>query len=288
MRIHPPGPKVAAMPCRRLVLIPLAMLLAALVLSAGAGAATLHSFESSVGLGPAGDANGTIGPANEYPSTIEVEGLAGTVTAVTAEVIDVGSGRAEDIDMALENPDGEVTMLMSDACGHEAGGLANDDIKFDDDAPIFLSQIACASNQRLIVKPTNYFNFGEGDDMSAEEGPQGPYVNTMAALTGGEPDGEWNLYVLDDHAEVVGFGIAGWRLSLAVEPPPPPAPTPVAGPPAPVAAAPAVPVAAPASTPVQPTATKTGRRAKALARCKKKKTAKARLACRRAARKLPA
>lgn len=275
------------MTSRPSTVIPLLLLLAALALPAGAAAATVHSFDNSDVLFPAGDANATFGAANKYPSTIEVEGLDGTVTGVTAEVIALGSGRPEDIDMVLENPDGEVTMLMSDACGHPVAGMLNDDIKFDDAAPIFLSQIDCAGNQRMTVKPTNYFNFGEGDEMSLEGGPQGPYLNTMAALTGGEPEGEWNLYVLDDHDEVVGFEVAGWRLSLAVEPPAPPTSI---GPPPPVtvAAVAAVPVAAvPAVAPAQPKATRTGKRAKAFAHCKKKQAGKARRACRRAARKLP-
>jgi hypothetical protein len=271
---------------RRSLPFALLALIAALVVPAGAPAATLHSFENPAVLFPAGDLNATFGPANHYPSTIEVEGLAGTVTEVTAEVLRVSSGRSQDIDMALEDPDGDVTMLMSDACGE--GGIASDDIRFDDAAPTFLSQLACASNQRLTAKPTNYFNFGEGDELGLEEGPEGPYLNTMAALAGGEPDGEWNLYALDDHEGVVGFEIAGWRLSLAVEPPPP---APPATPTPPVTTSPATPPAAivtpPAPIPPAPAATKTGKRAKALARCKKKKAGKARRACRKAARKLP-
>jgi hypothetical protein len=53
------------------------------------------------------------GPATHYPSTIEVAGVAGAVTKVTATVLDFGSSSPDDIDMALVGPNGAQVMLMS-------------------------------------------------------------------------------------------------------------------------------------------------------------------------------
>lgn len=256
---------------------------------AAAPAATVHSFANAQDLLPAGDANGTIGPANHYPSSIAVAGLDGTVIGAKAELIDLESGRAEDIDMALEGPNGAVTMLMSDACGDH--GVSHVDWTFEDAAPSFLSQLSCAG-AGTDFKPTNYFEEGRGDDLSADGGPEGPYLNSLVALTGGTPDGNWNLYAIDDSAGVVGFGIGGWELVLEVEPPPPPPPAPPAEPPAPPVGPVMAPAGAPivtAAIPVAPVrvAAKTGKRAKALKRCKAKKSNEARRGCRRAAKKLP-
>jgi hypothetical protein len=266
------------------LLIPAALAAALLALPAAAPAAAVHSFVNTDDLFPSGNANGLVGPANEYPSTIEVTGVEGTVTKVTADIVGLHSGRPEDIDMALENPDGEVTMLMSDACGGETHGFSGNDWTFDDAAPTFLSQLGCMTEQTASFKPTNFGDPAD-DDLSVKGGPEGPYGNTLAALAGGEPDGEWNLYVVDDTEDIIGFTINAWVLKLEVEPPPPVTPTP----PAPiVVTAPVLPTAAlPAPATPAPAAAKTGKRAKALARCKTKKTHKARQACKQRARKLP-
>ena len=100
-----------------------------------AGAETFNFF-STDGLGPTEGA-GTVGPANVYPSSIDVEGLTGTVTKVTATAIGFASGRPDDVDMLLVGPEGDLVMLMSDACG-EAQGFVNNTWTFDDAAPTLL------------------------------------------------------------------------------------------------------------------------------------------------------
>ncbi|OJU85252.1 MAG: hypothetical protein BGO11_18520 [Solirubrobacterales bacterium 70-9] len=237
---------------------------------------------------PTGDANGLFGPATHYPSTITVAGVPGTVTKVTATVIDLGSSSPDDIDMALVGPDGAQVMLMSDACGVSPSRFEEVTLTFDDAAPSFLSDNGpCASGQVSTFKPSNYEN-PELDDFSKEGGgPPPPYTNALSALAGGSPDGDWKLYVLDDNAAAIGFTFVGWALNLEVEPPPAPAPTietvTVPGPsttvptPSPSPSKP-VPRAAPA---------KTGKRAAALAKCKAKKTKGQRAKCRQKARQLP-
>lgn len=63
-------------------------------------------------------------------------------------------------------------------------------------------------------------NSTEPDDLGLNGGPQPPYVNNLAALAGGSPNGSWDLFVLDDNsAGFVGFEInSGWALTLEVDP----------------------------------------------------------------------
>jgi hypothetical protein len=260
---------------RRLLLLPAALLLLALA-PAGAQAET-RTFLNSQDLFPSGNVNGTFGPAGVYPSTITVAGLTGTVTKATVTILGLASGSPADIDMAIVGPNGQQVMLMSDACGGEGHSLSADDWTFDDTAPTFLSQLACSSGQDASFKPTNYFEESPVDDLSVKGGPAGPYLNSLTAFAGADPNGAWNLFVLDDNAAVIGFVIDGWALNLEVEPPP------VAAPvfPAPVVMAPVVPVVPPAA------AKPTGKRAAALVKCKTKKTKKARKKCRRHAQTLP-
>ena len=247
-----------------------AALLVVALAPAAAGAAT-HNFFNPVGLGPSGGA-GTIGPATSFPSSTFVSGLSGGVTKVTVTLLRFGAGRPDDVDALLVSPEGEQVILMSDACGDgELQSTNNNFWTFDDDAPAMLpNEGPCASDQAASFKPSNYTgNSPEPDLFPAGGGIAPPYANQLAAFDGETPNEPWDLYVNDDREGVVGFEISGWLLTLEVEPP--------AGPPAP-----------PAGSPTPPAAKSlTGKRARALAKCKSKPTKKARKRCRARARKLP-
>jgi hypothetical protein len=227
--------------------------------------------------------------------SIDVTEAPGTVKRATVTLIGLSSVNGGDIDMVIDGPDEAEVMLMSDACGDPESGFRANNWTFDDAAPTFLSKVSCGSEEQASFKPTNYFEESAPDDLSGESGPEGPYRNALSFFEGSPADGEWNLFLLDDHEGFVGFKTSGWSLTLEIEPPPAPesgpSPTPVPTTPAPVAPPPAglAPVQPPpVPAPVQPPAAKTGKRAAALKRCKTKKTGKARRVCRRSANKLPA
>lgn len=210
----------------------LAVALAVLVaLPTGAQAATT-TFANVQGLGPS-EAGGTAGPATAYPSSIPVSGVSGTVTDVNVTIL--GMWASADMDMVLRGPNGQQVMLMSDACAQ--GTSPRGDWIFDDSAPGFVSKAGpCSpsSPTQSSFLPTNYLaqpdaadNSTEPDDLSvAAGGPAPPYVNSLAVLAGGSPNGSWDLFVLDDNsASLVGFSInSGWALTLEVEPTPEPTP----------------------------------------------------------------
>lgn len=255
-----------------------AVLLAAALAPVGARAET-RTFSKTDILGPRSVA-GTFGPANHYPSSIDVTGAPGTVKKATVTLLGLSSANGGDLDMVIEGPNGAEVMLMSDACGDPESSYRPNNWTFDDAAPTFLSKLSCGSEEQASFKPTNYFEESKPDDLSGEGGPEGPYRNALAFFEGSPADGEWNLFLFDDHEGFVGFRTSGWSLTLEIEPPPAAAPVPSPIP------APVLPVAAPVA-PVAPTAVKTGKRAAALAKCKTKKTGKARRQCRRKAHKLP-
>ena len=256
---------------RRGLSVAAAALLVVALAPAAASAATYNFFNTD-GLGPSGGA-GNYGPANNFPSSTTVAGMTGTVSKVTVTLLDLASGSPDDLDALLVGPEGQQVLLISDACGGLGQGLANDYWTFDDDAAAKLPNAGpCASDQAASFKPSNYVGgTPEPDLFPAGGGIAPPYEETLAAFDGGDPNGPWDLYLNDDDSEVTGFEIQGWLLTLEVEPPPGP-PAPLAGPPA----------------PTPPAAKKpTGKRARALAKCKGKPTNKARKRCRAKARKLP-
>lgn len=247
-----------------------AALLAAVLAPAGATAAETRSFFKIGEEFPSGGNNLQFGPAPDYPSTIAVSGVPGTVTKVTVTIFALSSANPDDIDMAIVGPNGAQVMLMSDACGDLPKQLSDNTWTFDDAAPTFLSDNGpCPTDRVGSFKPSNYEN-PELDNLSKEGGgPPPPYTNALADLAGGAPDGSWKLFVLDDGPLTPGFFFDAWGLTLEIEPPP------AVGPPAP-------------SEPAPKRAKKrTGKRARALAKCKAKPTKKARKRCRKNAKKLP-
>ncbi len=203
-------------------------LLALVALPAGAQAATL-TFANPEGFGPSQGA-GTGGPATQYPSSISVSGIAGTVTDVNVTLLAMFANA--DTDMVLRGPNGQQVLLMSDACIQGTSPRGN--WIFDDSAPGFVSrQGPCSPSfpTQVSFRPSNYLGQPNADDISVEPddlsvapgGPPPPYVNNLAVLAGGSPNGSWDLFVLDDNAgSFVGFEInSGWALTLEVEPTPP-------------------------------------------------------------------
>lgn len=246
------------------------LLVLAALWPATAGGET-RTFVNYDQLNPSGGA-GTEGPASEFPSTISVSGLAGTVTEVKLTTASLRSTSVDDLDMALTGPNGQSVMLMSDACGEYPSSIEYDFFTFEDGAPGFISNNGpCGNYLRASFRPSNYLGAigPEPEDFSNLGGPAS-FVNNLAALAGGSPNGDWKLWLVDDNGVgYSGFGLGAWVLTLEITPPPPPAPT-------------IVTVQVPAPGPA-----KTGKRAKALAKCKNKPTAEAKKRCRNNAKKLP-
>jgi len=256
-------------------------LLFAAVAPSGASAASFNFFSGPGGIGPSG---GIVGPATKYPWSVEVGGLSGNLTKVTATMIGFLSGRSDDIDMLLVSPEGDSVMLMSDACGETPFSPAQT-WTFDDDAPSTLSDNGpCSVPAPTSFKPADFVgNPPEPDQFGVGGTIFPPFPTTLATFAGNDPNGSWDLYVKDDQEGVAGFEIASWALTLTVEPP--------VGPPAPPPSTPSTPTTTTSSsttTQSAPTATaKTGKRAAAMAKCKLKKTKAKRVRCRAKARKLP-
>lgn len=196
----------------------------ALSLAPAVAAAETRTFYESTALTPVQGA-GTSGPAEEYPSSIVVSGVEGTVTDLDVTFFGYESSSPDDTDAAIVGPNGRAVMLMSDACGESSGMTAisveNTTWTFDDSAPTFLPDNGpCPQASAGTFKPSNYQDPAL-DNLAVNGGPAPPYTNALAGLTGGSPNGEWRLFVLDDNNfGFRGFYIGGWGLRMEIEPPP--------------------------------------------------------------------
>lgn len=169
-----------------------------------------QTFTSSVNTHiPAGGT--TSGIASPYPNTIAVSGvLSSGVSVKSVTITGYSHLLPDDVDIVLVSPSGQSVILMSDAGGNiPATGQT---FTFDDAAAGNLFD--AAFNASGTYKPTNY---GAGDSWPAP-GPGGAPSSTLLSSITGNPNGNWNLYVVDDNTVNTGF-IATWSLTLNVPQP---------------------------------------------------------------------
>lgn len=140
--------------------------------------------------------------ASPYPSTINVAGLAGTVTKVTVTLVGLSHEYPEDIDMILASPDGRRVALMG-AVGGDAGvsGLT---VTFDD---------AATDPVGTPMTSGTFLPSGAISTMPSPA-PAAPYAGSLAEFNGIDPNGTWSLYVYDAAAGDSGSIASGWRIAV--------------------------------------------------------------------------
>ena len=145
------------------------------------------------------------GQATNYPSTLTVSGITGTVSKVTVTIRQLTHTFPEDIDMLLVGPAGQKVVLMSDAgAGHAISGRT---LTFDDAAAAlpFTTAITSGSYHAMDYPP--------GDTLPAPA-PAGPYGTNLSAFNAVNPNGTWSLYVFDDANGDAGRIDGGWTLDI--------------------------------------------------------------------------
>ena len=143
-------------------------------------------------------------PASPYPSTIQVSGLAGTVSKVTVTLAGFSHTYPSDLDIVLAGPDGQRVALMGSVGGASSvNGLT---LTFDDDA---VGPVGTPMTSGLF-KPS-----GSVSAMPSPA-PGGPYAGSLSEFVGGNPNGTWSLYVNDAAAADTGLIASGWKIALTV------------------------------------------------------------------------
>lgn len=159
-----------------------------------------------------GDASGS--PSSVYPAPITVLGMTGSITKVTVRLNNLTHSFTDDLDVLLVGPSGQSVVLLSDAGQFWANNVTP---TFDDAAagPVPASpgppQSGLGSGT---YRPTNNVG-GEGvTDVFPAPAPAGPYGSTLGAFNGTNPNGTWNLYVVDDTNGDAGALAGGWTLDI--------------------------------------------------------------------------
>lgn len=147
-------------------------------------------------------------PAVPYPSSININGLAGVVSKATVTLTNMKHGWPNDVQALLVSPSNQRLTLMANAGGGIA--LNNVTVTFDDAAAANLPQGGPIVSGTY--KPSTY---GVVAPFPAPA-PSGPHGTTLSVVNGTNPNGVWSLYLMDKSPLDSGIVSNGWVLTLTV------------------------------------------------------------------------
>ncbi|NNE67445.1 MAG: hypothetical protein HKN33_12835 [Pyrinomonadaceae bacterium] len=178
------------------------------------------TFENTTPMDlPAGQPATTSGPADPYPSAITVSGLTGN-KVISVELNQINHTWVGDLDMLLEDPNGNTMVIMSDAfSANNRTGTVVATLTLRDDA---MDEMTTSGVPPMTgtFKP---FNSGTTDTFDAPA-PGGPYEHpapggsatflSTFGMDGSTMNGDWNLWIDDDAGADPGTMDGGWKITF--------------------------------------------------------------------------
>lgn len=158
--------------------------------------------------------------ASLYPSPITVAGETGVVERVSVTINGFSHAFPADTDFLLVSPSGRKSVLMSDF-GGGSPGTSNINVTLDDYAAMPVPSTVTGNTGVPFVTGTYRPANSGTTDLFPAPAPAAPYTYTLSAFNGDNPNGTWNLYIIDD-ANLDGGSISGgWTLTFDTRPAPP-------------------------------------------------------------------
>ena len=148
-------------------------------------------------------------PAAPYPSEIVVSGLRALLD-VKVHLLDMSHTWPHDIDILLVGPQGQNLIIMSDAGA--VSPILNINLILDDEAAMVVP------NSQITSGTYHPINYGVESDPFASPAPVPTAATELATFIGTNPNGTWQLYVMDDAAGDIGNMAGGWCLAITAEP----------------------------------------------------------------------
>jgi len=148
-----------------------------------------------------------------YPSTITVSGLTGAVTKVTVRLNGFAHTFPSDVHVLLVGPTHADVLFMSAA----GDGLEVTDVTltFDDAAATSLPQF-----DQLVTgtyRPTDF----DSSELFFDPAPPAPYGSALSIFNNTNPNGDWQLFVIDASFPDEGSIAGGWSLTIETQDPTP-------------------------------------------------------------------
>jgi subtilisin-like proprotein convertase family protein len=205
---------------KKVALLLLAAGLAAVAALGLASAASAATFSNNNGItinsaAAVGCGENGIAKANPYPSSIAVSGLASSISDVNVTVSGLSHTFPDDVGVLLVGPEGQKTILMTDVGGNGANPASRVNLTFDD-----VASSALPDEGQLVsgtYQPTRGTLFSANCSAPSSfpaPAPEGPYGTSLSVFNGTNPNGTWQLYVIDDTPFDAG-SITGWSLDIS-------------------------------------------------------------------------
>ncbi len=181
-----------------------------LALAAPVAASTVQSFNNTAPI--------TInvqGNATPYPSNIAVSGVPNAFTRLEVQLNGFSHTFPDDVDILLVGPQGQRAILMSDA-GGGGPGVSGLTLSFAQTASNAIPDATAPGSG--LFRPANYVASADANPIETFPTP-GPGDLTdapadLSVFSGTNPNGIWNLFVVDDASGDSGSISGGWRLSF--------------------------------------------------------------------------
>ncbi len=186
------------------------------IIAAGiAGTASADSISETnpavIDWGIVGTSAVTMGPAQLYPSGINVAGATGGITDVNVTLHNGNHTWVADLELTLVSPAGTAVRLL-DLTGVQNGDDIDGDITFDDSASEFFPD----DDTDGTVSGTFLVSDYENADADV---PATAFGLDLSAFNGEDANGTWSLYVYDETSGDTG-SFDGWTLDIETIPAP--------------------------------------------------------------------
>ena len=154
-----------------------------------------------------------------YPSSISVSGLNGqTISHLTLTLDGLSHTFPSDLDIILAGPGGQLCMLMSEVGGNTSFPVTDLTLTLDDFAanslPINSALTSCT------FKPTRQFPTLSFELPSPAPAGSSSAPAALSGFNGTDPNGTWNLFVVDESSPDSGTISRGWSMEVTTVPEP--------------------------------------------------------------------
>ena len=150
------------------------------------------------------------GPAGTYPSLINVGGLPGNLRRAHVTLSSLTHTFPDDLDILVVGPNGQNAIVMSDVGGSTA--ISGVTLTLDDAAASSLPD-----GGPLVAGTFKPTNIGGGDTFPAPA-PAPAGSSALSVFNNTNPNGAWNLYIVDDTAGDSG-SLLRWFVDFDLDPP---------------------------------------------------------------------
>ena len=197
-------------------------MLAALLVAGGTALAATATFGNSAPIQIVDAVGPDPGLADAYPSHVSVQNLSGNVTDVNLKLNGYSHNFPDDVAALLVGPQGQKALLMSDVGGgDQANAIADVNLTLDDEATNSLPDDLPRLEQMAsgLYEPTQGTITSIGGDCAAPANfpapaPAGPYAKNLSVFDNTNPNGTWDLYLIDDCEVDAGQFAGGWSLDI--------------------------------------------------------------------------